>query len=60
MEEIIRMVMLGRESDIYLHKNDVIELILKARKKAETLDAKESLKALAESFAGGELEINGD
>jgi len=54
MEKIVRMVMF--RGKIYLHRDDVVDLIRQAVQKAETLDGRESLKALADSFVDGMFE----
>ena len=58
MEEIIRMIQLG--SDVYLHKEDIINLIEKVMERAETLSARVDLKSLITLIEGGEWDPNKD
>ncbi len=54
MAEMIRMFM--RDGEAYLNRDDIMRLIEKACKKADTLNAKETLKALAKSLDYGQLD----
>ena len=51
--KVIRMVKV--EGEVYIHKDDVVDAIMAARKMAGSLNAKADLKVLAEEFAGGEV-----
>jgi hypothetical protein len=44
--------------ELYLHRDDVINLIDKLCKKAESLSAKQDLKSLAQSLAGGKFDLS--
>jgi hypothetical protein len=60
MDKIIRMVKIN--GTIYLHKEDVVSLIKEAVKNTSSLNAKSSMKGLAEDLMMGEEIIawNGD